>query len=58
MRPCKRRKRLALLFTPTVGYQSDEDRKGKRIKRGRRDEGEDGGGGRVKDGSRSPRRGD
>jgi hypothetical protein len=48
------------LFTPTVGYQSDEDRKEKRMKRERREEGEDGGGGRVKDayGSRSPQRGD
>jgi hypothetical protein len=46
------------LFTPTVGYQSDEDWKEKRIKRERREEGENGGGGRVKDGSRSPQRGD
>ena len=53
----ERRKKLALLFTPTVGGQSDEDRKGKRTKREKRKEGEDGGGGRVKDGSRSPQRG-
>ena len=26
-----RRKRLALLFTPTVGYQSDEEQKEKRM---------------------------
>jgi len=37
------------LFTPTVGYQSDEDRKEKGMKRERREEGEDGGGGRVKE---------
>jgi hypothetical protein len=52
MRPCQeRRKRLALLFTPTVGYQSDEDQKEKRMnfKREKRKEGEDGGGGRVKE---------
>ena len=44
-----RRKRLVLLFTPTVGYQSDEDRKEKGMKREKREEGEDGGGGRVKE---------
>jgi len=39
---------MALLFTPTVGYQSDEDRKEKTMKRKRSVEGEDGEGGRVK----------